>query len=83
MGSPRTNQAKVASYRCDEKNSGLGAVGLLGPVVLADLGGLSVSAGCAHLLLLVIRIATAATAANVCGLLASTHGWCTFGHALT
>lgn len=58
-------------------------MGLLGPVVLADLGGFSVAAGCTDLLLLVIRIASAASATDVGGLLASTHGWCTFGHALT
>ena len=60
------------------KRSSLGAVGLLGPVVLTNTRCLAVSTGGAHLLLLVIGIATATATTNVGGLLTTTHGWCTF-----
>ena len=58
-------------------------MGFLGPVVFSDPCGFSVSTGGADLLLLVIGVASAASATDVGGLLAFTHRRCTFGHALT
>ena len=83
MRSPRSNQTEVASYRCDEIASRLGAMGLFRPTVLSNPGRLAESTGGADLFLLVVGVASAASATNVGGLLSLTHGRCTFGHALT
>jgi len=58
-------------------------MGLLRPVVLPNAGGLAVATGGANGLLLVVSVSTTPSAANMGGLLTATHGWCTFGHALT
>ena len=73
MRSPRSNQTQVASYRCDENASSLGAVGLLGPIVLSNPRGFTVATGGADLFLLVVSVASAASATNVGGLLSLTH----------
>ena len=88
-GRNKTKKSKISSTKvsslctkCGAKvdiaKSSLRTVGFLRPTILSHLCCSTVSARSAYALLLVVSIPATSSASDVCCLLTSTHGWCTF-----